>query len=326
MPDAGWRYASHKEMQRQIKLGLVEFRDNHTEPPFRKAHIRPISEELEENDSIEEASESDEEEFATQVRGTYFYKQSQVAVKGFRVLMGANMFDNPKDQEEIARLFKYVCNGENNPIVMDFFAGSGSTAEAVLRLNLASNPGMRFITVQLHERCNSKEKTGQAALKAGMASITDIARERIRRVIKFVAADGRNVGFRAFKLAASNIRRWKGLENKTAEDYARQLEVFADTLIPGWKAEDVVWEVAIREGYTLTAKIEKLNGPKGGTFWRVTDTEKDQAFTICLDDTLTLDAVRALRLAKDDLFVCRDIALDDTLAANLALQCRLKVL
>jgi adenine-specific DNA-methyltransferase len=58
----------------------------------------------------------------------------------------------------------------------------------------------------------------------------------------------------------------------------------------------------------------------------VTDTEQDRAFTICLDDKLTLDAVQALGLAKDDHFVCRDVALDDTLAANLALQCRLKVI
>jgi adenine-specific DNA-methyltransferase len=58
----------------------------------------------------------------------------------------------------------------------------------------------------------------------------------------------------------------------------------------------------------------------------VTDTEQDRAFTICLDDKLTLDSLRELGLSKDDLFVCRDAALDDTLAANLALQCRLKVI
>lgn len=92
VPEAGWRYATSEEMQRQIKLGLVEFRSDHTEPPFRKAHIRPIPSELEiasgeEDQEIEESEVEDgaegegDEEFATQVRGSYFYKQSQVSVK-----------------------------------------------------------------------------------------------------------------------------------------------------------------------------------------------------------------------------------------------------
>ena len=110
VPEAGWRFSSSDEMQRQIMLGLVEFREDHTEPPFRKAHIRPITEELDE-EATEDNSESEgEEEFATQVRGSYFYKQSQVAVKLLRKLMGAKAFDNPKDHFELARLFEYVTN------------------------------------------------------------------------------------------------------------------------------------------------------------------------------------------------------------------------
>jgi adenine-specific DNA-methyltransferase len=89
VPERGWIYSSPGEMQRQIKLGLVEFRDDHTEPPFRKAHIRPIPAEVEAEELVEletdaednEAGidEESEDEFATQVRGSYFYKQSQVA-------------------------------------------------------------------------------------------------------------------------------------------------------------------------------------------------------------------------------------------------------
>jgi adenine-specific DNA-methyltransferase len=58
----------------------------------------------------------------------------------------------------------------------------------------------------------------------------------------------------------------------------------------------------------------------------VVDAEKGQSFTITLDDTLTVEAVRALNLGKTGLFICRDTALDDTLAANLALQCHLKLI
>ena len=122
------------------------------------------------------------------------------------------------------------------------------------------------------------------------------------------------------------MRSWTGVADKDAEALGAQVEAFADSLVPGWKPENVIWEVALREGYSLTSRIEKIAGTGKQNFWRVTDPDREQSFVICLDDTLTLEAVRALELPKNALFVCRDTALDDTLSANLALQCRLKVL
>ena len=84
--------------------------------------------------------------------------------------------------------------------------------------------------------------------------------------------------------------------------------------------------MALREGYSLTARFEKIPANGKQNFWRVTDPDREQSFVISLDDTVTLEAVRALKLPKNALFICRDTALDDTLSANLALQCRLKVL
>jgi adenine-specific DNA-methyltransferase len=136
VPERGWVYSKPEEMQRQIDLGLVEFRADHTEPPIRKYHIKPVVYELIDEDDIEFDADSEEadEELATQVRGTVFYKQSQVSVKYLRKLMAAKVFDNPKDHEELGRLFSYASNGDDHPIIMDFFAGSGSSAEAVIRL------------------------------------------------------------------------------------------------------------------------------------------------------------------------------------------------
>jgi adenine-specific DNA-methyltransferase len=330
VPEAGWRFSDPETMNRQIKLGVVMFRKDHTEPPFLKAYLRPPAEILANGDDIEdeevdENAESEDGELATMVRGTYLYKQSQVAVKHLRQLMGAKVFDNPKDHEELARLFKYVCGSEEKPLILDFFAGSASSAEAVIRLAANGYPGMRFVAVQMAQACDPKDTTGKAALNAGYKTIADIARDRVRRVIKLDEFKGKQ-SFRAFCIAASHITPWKGLDEKTAEGLVKQLEVFQDTLVQGWKPEDVVWEAAIREGYSLTAKLEPFTGSKGGAFWRVTDIEKNQSFIINLDEALTLEAVRALGLKKEDLFICRVTALTDTLAANLALQCRLKVL
>lgn len=327
IPDAGWRYATAEEMQRQIRLGLVEFREDHTQPPFRKHHLRPISAELideAEGEFDSEESEADEE-LATQVRGTVFYKQSQVSVKYLRELMQAKVFDNPKDHEELGRLFRYVSNGEPNPIVMDFFAGSAASAEAVIRLAANGMRGARFLTVQLPEPVNAKERSGKAALAKGWKTIAALSRERIRRVLKQPGVSESEQGFRAFRLAASNLRRWSGVPEQSAEAYEIQLEAFADSLAPGWTPEDVIWEAALHEGLALTAKVERI-GNSAPIFYRVTDDTRAKAFTICLEDNLALEAVKELGLQKEDLFVCRATALDDTLAANLALQCRLKVL
>ncbi|KUO54664.1 MAG: hypothetical protein APF78_03835 [Sphingomonadales bacterium BRH_c3] len=328
VPERGWIYSDPEEMQRQIELGLVEFRQDHTEPPFRKAHIRPIAAELSsEDDSIDEDDNEDQDEvegLATQVRGTYFYKQSQVSVKYLRELMGAKVFDNPKDHEELAKLFSYMATNDDDPIIMDFFAGSGSSGEAVIRLVASGMAGARYVGVQLPEAVNPKERTGKAALAKGWERITQVTRERLRRVLALPDIAASNQGFRAFRLSASNVRRWTGVEDKTPESYLKQMEAFADTLVPGWKADDVIWEVALREGFPLTSSVAELATPN--KCWRVSDAKSGRAFTICLADHIDLTDAKPLGLTKDDLFVCRDTALTDTVAANLALQCRLKVL
>lgn len=194
--------------------------------------------------------------------------------------MGGKVFDNLKDHEELIRLFRYVCSGDRNPIIMDFFAGSGSSAEAVIRLAANGTPNARFIAVQFPEEANPKELTGKTAIAAGWKTITEVTRERLRRVLKSEEVKASAQGFRAFRLTATNIRRWVGTKDMTPEGYIEQMDAFADTLLPGWKAEDVIWEVAVREGFPLTATIAPSGNaaPKGS--WRVCDPDTDRAFTI----------------------------------------------
>jgi adenine-specific DNA-methyltransferase len=104
------------------------------------------------------------------------------------------------------------------------------------------------------------------------------------------------------------------------------MAMFADPLVDGWKPESVIWEVAMKEGYALTSRIEKVGGVKRNAVWRVTDGDKGQSFLICLDAKLEPETLSSLPLGKDDLFICRDAALDDETAANLALQCHLKTI
>ncbi len=264
VPEAGWRYASSEEMQRQISLGLVEFREDHTEPPFCKAHIRPIPAESEAGVDAGEgdSTESEEEEFATQVRGSYFYKQSQVAVKFLRNLLDAKVFNNPKDHVELARLFDYVTASDTNAILLDFFAGSGSTGHAVMDLNQADGGKRRFVLVQLPEPLDPEDKDQKVAARycdqlGKSRTIAELTKERLRRAGKKIR-DGNplfagDLGFRVFRLASSNIRAWE----PDRENLAQTLEDSVEHLKTDRTEADILFELLLKLGLDLTVPIEQ---------------------------------------------------------------------
>jgi adenine-specific DNA-methyltransferase len=254
------------------------------------------------------------------------YKSSQDNLEAIGL---ESVFSFPKPVHLLKVLTQAATTKDSNDIVLDFFAGSGTTAQAVLELNREDGGNRQFICVQL------PEPTGGAEY----STIADISRERIRRVTaKMQAAQNgtldvstretpEDLGFKAFKLSSSNFRQWQDLPPETdAEEYARQMELFNDPLLENWTPHDVLYEVALKEGYSLTSRIEAVAPDEDGEIWRVTDDDKKQHFHICLSDNVSLERVQALCLGKDDVFICRGAALDDTVAANLALQCRLKTL
>ncbi len=90
------------------------------------------------------------------------------------------LFDNPKPPQLISQLIKYCESQHKDDIILDFFAGSGTTAHAVLELNKEDSGNRKFILVQMPEPCDESSE----AYKAGYKTIADIGKERIRRVIK----------------------------------------------------------------------------------------------------------------------------------------------
>ena len=236
--------------------------------------------------------------------------------------------DNPKPVALLQRMLQLGTHDPQGAIVMDFFAGACPLAEAVYNQNREDGGHRRYICVQLPEPTGRKD----------YPTIADIGKERIRRAIKNLKDEAKgnldlkdhqtleDLGFRVFKLAESNYRVWQGVKKKDGEAYADTMEMFADPLLPGWKPTNVLYEVALKEGYGLTSKIEKVAGIKDNTVWCVADPDKGQSFRICLDDKLKPATLKALALKKDDLFICRDSALTDEQAANLALQCALKTI
>jgi adenine-specific DNA-methyltransferase len=243
-------------------------------------------------------------------------------------LFGESVIQFPKPVALIKKLINMGSNGEDGHIILDFFAGSGTTAQAVLELNREDGGNRKFVLVQL------PEPTGNAKYPA----ITDIGKERIRRVVKKLAKDtqkgldlkdrqqSEDVGFKVFRLSKPNIQQWSHDEERDPEAYAQKLALFNDPLVAGWKPESVIWEVALREGFGLNTHFASRDLANGNKVYDVTDPDTGQKFTICLDDKILSDVSKNCELRPDDLFVCRDVALDDSAAANLALQCRLKTI
>lgn len=311
-PDAGWRYSDPEEMKRQIKLGLVVFReDDPTATPFRKAHLRPVEGESPGTD-IDDAEQTEgEAELATQVRGTYFYKQSQVSVKHLRELMGAKVFNNPKDHEVLSRLFEYVLGGKGG-VVMDFFAGSGTTAEAVFDLCARTGLDCPVILVQLPELLedNLKSATGSAKTTIQNAikflqnlekplNIAELTKIRIQKAGAQALEHRKpsdwngDVGFRAFAVNTSNFT-----DITMTPDLADQ-EAMLD-LVESVRSDrtgmDVLFEVLIAWGLDLSAPIN-VESVDGHEVFSV----EDGALLACFDDHLDEALVRtlALRAAAD---------------------------
>jgi len=249
-----------------------------------------------------------------------------------KALLGGPAYEYPKPTALLKQVLAIA--DESDALCLDFFAGSCTTAHAVMALNREDGANRRFIMVQLPE----PTPEDSPARQMGLNTIAEIGKERIRRVIKRMKDEAaqkldltdsetpEDLGFKVFKLAESNFRPWTPPEQTDPEAYIAQMELMVDPLVEGWTPENVITEVAIKEGYGLNAVIQRLEALDTNTIYRVTDPDKEQSFFICLDDKIDPATPRALCPAKDDLFVCRDVALTDEMAANLALQCNLKTI
>ncbi|MBF0134215.1 MAG: site-specific DNA-methyltransferase [Magnetococcales bacterium] len=206
-------------------------------------------------------------------------------------------------------------------IILDFFAGSGTTAHAVLDLNKQDGGNRRFILVQLPEPTGHKE----------YPTIAEITKERVRRVIKKRNAEESGLldlndkakqdrGFRVFKLDASNLKPW----DSNPEDLSKTLLDHVDHILPDRSEQDLLFELLLKLGLELTVPMEtrtiaekQVHAIDGG------------ALLVCLAEKITrkegeplaqgiLDWRRELAPAVSTTFVFRDSAFDDVAKTNLA--------
>lgn len=262
---------------------------------------------------------------------SYFDKGIGTAESGKKELVrlvGHVGFDTVKP---VSLISEFISHLKDVDIVLDFFAGSGTTAHAVMQLNKEDGGNRKYICVQLPEPCDEKNE----AFKAGYKTIADIAKERIRRAgakirgeveAEQVKQSGElglagtpevkmpDLGFKVFKLEDSNFKQWRKTTAATLAEVEQQMLDLVDPVKPGAEIENIVYELLLKSGKDLNSKIVRGNG-----FYNVNDGE----LVLLLESASQeiVDSVIALAPAKV-------IALDrlfhgnDQLKTNTSLQFR----
>ncbi|MCX5815265.1 MAG: site-specific DNA-methyltransferase [Proteobacteria bacterium] len=247
---------------------------------------------------------------------------SKKASIDLRELMGNKVFDNPKPLQMIERLLQIVSeSNKNSDIILDFFSGSCPTAHAVFDINKQDNRNRKFICVQLPEPCAEDTE----AFKAGYKTISDIGKERIRRVIKKLnkeqegkldleGASKQDLGFKVFKLDKSNFKQWQKLApDAQPEKVIEQLELHIDHISHKATQEDLLYEILIKAGFTATEKIETKTMAGKQVF-----SIADGGLLICLENDINKELIDAVAEAEPMQFYCLDSAFhgNDQLKAN----------
>ncbi|KTF04230.1 putative methyltransferase [Trueperella bernardiae] len=248
--------------------------------------------------------------------------------KEIRALFGTtSVFDTPKPTKLIRRLLQVLTTGADGEIVLDFFAGSGTTADAVMQQNCEDQGQRKFIQVQLPEPLSEKASN----VDWNPTTIADVTRERIRRASKKILEeeasklDGRtgtlDVGFRAYKLVDTNFTKWKADSGLSEDELVGLFSDLADSADDHARPEALLTEVLLKLGFSLTEKIETVEVAGLSVF-----SVADGLVMAYLDEHTqpTLDQLRALVAREPERLVVLEDAFqgNDELKTNLVQECR----
>ena len=236
-----------------------------------------------------------------------------------------SVFHFPKPVSLISVLVDSLSTGEG--IILDFFAGSGTTGQAVMEQNALDGGNRQFILVQLPEPLLEENKEQAAALAFCKEhnleeNIAALTAERLRRAGAKVRSENPmfagDVGFRVFKLAESNIRAW----NPLTEDLEGTLRTSEDHLVEGRSALDVLYEILLKRGLDLCIPIETkeiaghhVNAVGGGVLFACLDSRIAQANVEALAEGIVAWR-EELGVVGDVNCIFRDSAFDNDVAKS----------
>jgi len=233
IPSRGWMTSDPARMKEWIDDDRVHFGEDENSVPCIKSYLK---------------------EKEQQTPYSVFYQDGRAASKRLRSLMGGDLFDFPKDELVIQEVVEMLTQGDD--IVVDFFAGSSTTAHSVMLQNAADGGNRRFVMVQLDE----KTTEDSAAFQAGFKTIPEVSRDRIRRAGQIILASAthegwnKDTGFRVLKVDTSNMA---DVYYTPDEIDKSKLDLFVDNIKPDRTAEDLLFQVILDWGVDLTLPIVK---------------------------------------------------------------------
>jgi adenine-specific DNA-methyltransferase len=296
-PQEGQRWQAGKDVIRQL------FNDNYIEfkggIPFRRYY------------EDEEGSEHDPFYCFMEVDWS---STSEAGKNQLNELVGnQHGFDTVKPTRLIQTFIQACTEITGNDIVLDFFAGSSTTAQSVFEQNEEDNGNRMFILVQLPEHCDSKSKFDY---------VTDIGKERICQVINKIKDEREenksdpqiklpnkeedqpqlDLGFKVFKLDKSNFKKWDGTDpGIDLEKLEEQLSMHVNHIDINAKQEDILYELLLKAGFKLTEKIEKLE-----MAGRIVFSIANGGLMICLEDEITSELINKVAEKTPSQFICLD--------------------
>lgn len=255
-----------------------------------------------------------------------FYRDRRGASSSLDKLMGAKVFDDPKSTDVLARLFHAIT--DEGDLILDFFAGSGSTGQAIWEQNPKDGKTRHWILVQVPEKPNSSEESGKNALAAGFGTIFEVTAERLRRAAALLqqeTLDAPQLGFRIFRTRPTNLIVEKplfALPEMTGQSYLTQVldHTAGSPVVDGAESLNIAWEAALKATDTnLDARVT-THEVGGVTVYEFTPAEEKASkdrLLISLD-SFSLVTADALDLSDDDTLILRGDRVEDSVTLTLA--------
>ncbi|MCL4449085.1 MAG: site-specific DNA-methyltransferase [Actinobacteria bacterium] len=261
--------------------------------------------------------------FYEKERGTFHPKtivpkevgSTQSGSKELTEIFGQKVFEFPKPSTLLKYLLSFTTS--QNDIILDFFAGSGTTAHAVMKQNAEDGGNRKFILVQL------PEPTG----REDYPTISAITRERVRRAGKAILSEqptlgstSPDCGFKAYKLTTSNFKVWDS-ENSDEKSVQRAIDEIAVNVVTGRSKEDILTELILKVGYPPTTPISEI-ACAGLPVYSIAEG----ALLICLERKLSIEAIEAMADTEPSMIIVLDEGFgeNDELKVNAMETIRLK--
>jgi len=227
------------------------------------------------------------------------------------------VFDTPKPTGLARRMLQLATTPESDDLVLDFFAGSGTTLDAVLQQNAEDGGNRRCILIQMAEPLDAEN--------AEFSDIAQVGRTRVRRALeKLLESEDmlnkvpETEGFRAFRLSPSCFKHWRPKTFETGEALAEQIKLFMETDGGAAEPEDMLQELLLKSGYPLTVSVETFD--ISGVPVRSVDNGK----LLLVLESFHAEAIDSLAERKPERIIALDKVFDDSdqLKKNFSLQCK----